>query len=178
MAAALGASLLPALAATRPDLTPLLKREVRTLGGGRRLPYRDSLVVAQLVVTFAFIVTAVLCNRTLARSFDPPLGFAPERLLAVALYRTDDGPRDAVGAFDDLLERVRRIPEVRQATLAWTPPALSASSVRVSTPEAPGDLVPAARNAVRPEYFGVSGARLLRGRLFDDADWRLERRWR
>ena len=44
-----------------------------------------------------------------------------------------------------------------------------------STPEAPGDLVPAARNAVRPEYFGVSGARLLRGRLFDDADWRLER---
>jgi predicted permease len=173
--AALGASLLPALAASRPDLSPLLKREVRTVGGGRRLPYRDSLVVAQLVVTFAFVVTAVLCNRTLARSLSSPLGFAPERLLAVALYRTDREPGDAVAKFDDLLERVRRMPDVRQATLAWTPPALSATSVRVRTPENPGDVVPAARNAVRPEYFGVSGARLLRGRLFDDADWRLER---
>jgi predicted permease len=173
--AAIGASLLPALAATRPNLSPLLKREVRTLGGRRRLPYRDSLVVAQLVVTFAFVVTAVLCNRTLGGRLDTPLGFAPERVLAVSLYRVDDGPSDAVSAFDDLLEDVRRMPDVRQATLAWPAPALPAAGTRVHAAETPGDVVPAAHNAVRPEYFELSGGRLLRGRLFDDADWRLGR---
>jgi putative ABC transport system permease protein len=173
--AAIAASLLPALAASRPDLSPLLKGQVRSSPGHRRLPYRDFLVVAQLVVTFAFVVTAVLCNRTLARGLQPSLGFAPERLLAVALYRGDVKPSEAATTFDSLLERVRQIPEAQQATLAETAPATPAATTLVRTPEMPGDVAPAARNAVRPEYFDLSGARLARGRLFDDADVRLDR---
>lgn len=173
--AAIGASLLPALAASRPDLSPLLKREVRTLGGKRRLPYRDSLVVAQLVVTFAFVVTAVLCNRTLAGGLRAPLGFAPDRMLAVSLYRVDGEPKDGAAAFDTLLDDVRRIPDVRQATLAWMAPGLPAPGTRVHAPETPDVVVAAAHNAVGPGYFGLSGARVLRGRLFDDGDWRIER---
>jgi putative ABC transport system permease protein len=174
--AALAASLLPALAASRPDLSPLLKGHARGARGRNRMPYRDTLVVAQLVVTFAFVVTAVLCNRTMARSLRPSLGFAPERLLAIALYRVDPGGTDAPPGFDRLLEQVRRMPEARQATLAGTAPAVPAAPIRVRTPEAPGDMAPAAWNAVRTEYFDVSGARPIRGRLFEPADVNLESR--
>jgi hypothetical protein len=54
--------------------------------------------------------------------------------------------------------------------------------VRVRLPEGPDEEIPsqgsggtpATQNAVRPEYFALSGARLLRGRFLDDADVRLE----
>ncbi len=172
--AALGASLLPALAATRPDLSPLLKGGSGS-PGKRRLPYRDTLVVAQLVVTFAFIVTAVLCNRTLAGRLDPALGFPAERLLTVGLHRTSGPANDATADYEALLDRVRRIPAVREATLAWTPPAWPAAAARVRSSEAPPDgAVTAGQNAVGASYLALSGARVVRGRFFDEADVRLD----
>jgi predicted permease len=172
--AALGASLLPALAATRPDLSPLLKGGSGS-PGKRRIPYRDGLVVAQLAVTFAFVVTAVLCNRTLAGRLDAALGFDAERVLSVGVYRASAAGTHASAAYQDLLDRVRAIPAVREATLSSTPPAWPAAPAPIRTLETPDEVVAAARNAVGAEYLAVSGARVLRGRFFDEADVRLER---
>jgi predicted permease len=167
--AAIGASLLPALAATRPDLSPLLKGGGWSTVGGRRLPYRESLVVAQLVVTFAFLVTAVLCSRSFSRSLDTPLGFDPERLAFATLYRSGPEPR-----FEEVLEKVRQLPGVQGATLAWAPPAVPPEAAQVRVPERADDGLPAAQNGVRPEYFALSEARLLRGRFLEEADVRLD----
>jgi hypothetical protein len=116
----------------------------------------------------------VLCNRTLAGRLDPALGFPAERVLSVGLYRTNGPAPDASAGYDELLDRVRRIPAVHEATLAWTPPAWPAAAARVRTPEAPHDAVAAAQNAVGAEYLALSGGRVIRGRFLDAADVRLD----
>jgi putative ABC transport system permease protein len=175
--AALVSSLLPALAASRHDVSALLKREPGTRPAGRwPLSSRDLLVVAQLVVTFAFLVTSVLCTRTFRSGLSMPLGFAPERLLA-ATVRGPEGPRQAQGpVFDAFLERVRRIPGVTAATIAQAPPAMPGPRLSVRDAGAlDGAAQSVACNRVRPEYLSLAGLRLLEGRFLDETDVRAGR---
>jgi putative ABC transport system permease protein len=175
--AALASSLLPALAASRRDLTALLKRETAGWSGGRwRVSSRDVLVVAQLVVTFSFLVTAVLCTRTFRAGVSVPLGFAPERLLAASVRWSGDGSQAPGPTFDALLERVRRIPGVTGATVAQALPATPGPRLSVRDAGAHGaDPATAACNRVRPEYMSMTGLRLLSGRFLDEADVRTGR---
>jgi putative ABC transport system permease protein len=173
-AAALGSSLLPARAAARRDLTILLKREA---GGpaGRfwRATSRDALVVAQLVVTFAFVVTASLCAQAFRDGVSVPLGFAPDRLLVGQVRVPAAGPT-ASQELDALLERVRQVPGVARATLAAVAPALPGPTraIRAANAPAGSDPYTAAFNGVRPEYQAMIGLRLLEGRFVEEADVR------
>ncbi len=175
--AALASSLLPALAASRRDLTALLKRETAAWSGGRwRVSSRDVLVVAQLVVTFSFLVTAILCTRTFRAGVSVPLGFAPERLLAATVRWSGDGSQAPGPMFDALLERVRRIPGVTGATVTEALPATPGPRLSVRDAGALGaDAATAAYNRVRPEYMSMTGLRLLEGRFLDEADVRTGR---
>ncbi len=175
--AALASSLLPALAASRRDLTALLKRETAVWSGGRwRVSSRDVLVVAQLVVTFSFLATAILCTRTFRAGVSVPLGFAPERLLAATVRWSGDGSQAPGPMFDALLERVRRLPGVTGATVTQALPATPGPRLSVRDAGAHGaDAATAAYNRVRPEYMSMTGLRLLEGRFLDEADVRTGR---
>jgi len=174
--ATLAASLLPALAASRSDLTPLLKRETAGFGVARRVSRRDVLVVGQLVITFAFVVTAVLCSRSFSANLGAPLGFAPDRLLAVPVHSARfEEAAPLVADLEALLDRVRALPGVVRATLASSPPAVRGMEAPVRATDAAGEGVRAAAYRVRAEFFAIGGVRLLRGRLIDETDARFER---
>jgi len=179
VAAAVGSSLLPALAASRTDLASLLKREPAHWGGRRRLALRNVLVVAQLVVTFAFLTAASLCVQGIRQGVSAAFGFAPERLLAVTFFFGADARRNPGAFFEAVIADAQRIPGVKRATLAATAPGVEVLRMAARLP---GDDTGTARprevayNQVRPEYFEVAGTRILRGRLFDEHDVRSGRR--
>jgi predicted permease len=174
--ATLTASLLPALSASRSDLTPLLKRETAAFGRSRRVSRRDALVVGQLVVTFAFVVTAVLCSRSFSANLDAHLGFAPDRLLTLPVHPSRaTAPAAFADELEALLERVRALPGVERATLASSPPAVRSMEAPVRAAEAGGETVRAAAGMVRGVFFEMGGVRLLRGRLIDETDVRFDR---
>ena len=168
--AALASSLLPALAAVRTDVNAVLKRVPVAWGGGRRLRLRDALVVGQLVVTFGFLAAAAICVEGLRTGLRASFGFAPERVLTATLAIAPSA-RAHPGALTSALADVARLPGVARATLAIAPPGVEGARISVGRPDAPDWPVrEVAYNQVRPDYFALTGARLLRGRFLDDRD--------
>ena len=168
--AALASSLLPALAAVRADVNAVLKRAPVAWGRTRRVGLRDALVVGQLVVTFAFLAAAAICVDGIRTGLRASFGFAPERVLT-ATVAIAPSARAHPGAVTTALADVARLPGVARATLAIVAPGAEGPRVSVLRPDAPDR--PArevAFNQVRPDYFALTGARLLRGRFLDERD--------
>ncbi|MET0555956.1 MAG: ABC transporter permease [Vicinamibacteria bacterium] len=168
--AALASSLLPALAAVRADVNAVLKRAPVAWGRTRRFGLRDALVVGQLVVTFAFLSAAAICVDGIRAGLRASFGFAPERVLTANLALTSSA-RAHPGAVTAALADVARLPGVVRATLATVAPGLEGQRVPIERPDAPDrparDVV---LSQVRPDYFALTGARLLRGRFLDERD--------
>jgi predicted permease len=174
VATALGASLLPSLAATRTDLLSLLKRAPVHLGRRYRLAARDALVVAQLVVTFAFLAAASLCVQGIRQALSAPFGFMPEHLLTVTFFLGPEARRSSGAFLDAAMAATSSIPGVKRVTLAAAAPGAESRIVaRLPGNQDGGSrLLQVLHNQVRPEFFEVTGARLRTGRFFDESDLR------
>src|SRR3989442_1386249 len=113
--------LIPALRATRLDLSPVLKStSVGTTGGlvHHRLPAGKLLVIAQVAVSLILLVAAWLFVHSLARLSEVNLGYNRENLL---LFRVDAAPSGYKGArilrlHQSLLEKFSALPGVPAAT--------------------------------------------------------------
>jgi len=175
--AAVAAGLMPALSASRPDLTAELRGDAAgTPRAGRRVTLRDGLVAGQIAVTLTLLVAAALLTRSLLASQKARVGFDPG---GIALVSTQlgmagyDEPR-ASALFAEALARVRALPGVQQAALAgqW-PFSINFSTHQVFVPDVqrPGDkTTPIQVTYVSPEYFETIGVPILQGRGFTDAD--------
>jgi len=171
--ATLASSLLPAWSAARQDLTPLLnERPIAWRAGRRRVGFRDVLVLGQLVVTFAFVASALVCARGLRRTASVAFGFDPERVLVATVVQPDLPP--SPGLLNRVTQRVSRVAGVRQVSLASAPPAVPGPTVPVRV-RGLEEEARALLNRVQPGYFEIIGSELLRGRLLDAVDVRLDR---
>src|SRR5689334_12887615 len=117
--------LAPAWWTSHFDLTEKLKATGRI--GGTRLTQRlrGSLVVAEVAMAAVLLVGAGLLVRSLLRLQAMPLGFAPENVITmqVSLPGSKYGERvQRVNFFDQLLERLRRVPGVIDAAATELPP--------------------------------------------------------
>jgi predicted permease len=119
---------------------------------------------------------AGLLVRTFIYSMRVDLGFQRKDLL-VADIPPPGGRTRAREFYRQLLERIRALPGVRQATLAMRPPLWSSEGGTAQGVEIPGrPLVPGETNqpvkfnVVDPNYFRTLGIPLLRGRDFDEHD--------
>jgi predicted permease len=137
---------------------------------------RKSLVVLQLVLSLTVIFAAGLLTQTLRSLQTVNLGFAPQKVIAMAVDPEANGQThaEATRTLDDLLQRVRVLPGVRTASLASsTPYGVSAISFSVQVPgyvvKGPGDDV-ADFNFITPGYFATLNQRFLRGRDFTASD--------
>jgi len=115
--------LVPALRATRLDLSPILKS---TAGGttgenaSRRLPATKVLVIAQVAISLILLVAAGLFVHSLSKLSEVNLGYKPENLL---LFQVDGAAGGYKGAANlrfqqELLDKFSAIPGVRAATLS------------------------------------------------------------
>src|SRR6202046_586768 len=165
--------LIPALRATRLDLSPILKSTMSGTTGenaSRRLPATKVLVIAQVAISLILLVAAGLFVHSLSKLSEVNLGYKPENLL---LFQVDGAAGGYKGPANlrfqqDLLEKFSAIPGVRAATLSSNGLfSHSESSDPISvdgyTPK-PGEEMHSRMDHVGPGYFSTVGIPVLIGR--------------
>jgi predicted permease len=168
--------LAPALQATRTELVPALKDAGAQVGRSRsRL--RAALVVAQVTLSLVLLVAAGLTARALARLRAANPGFEVEGGLVMSFDLGLQGYDEARGREFQrrLVERVRAVPGVREASLTdLLPLSLNYSSTNTyveGQPPARGANVPNPMAAsVGADYFSAMGIPLVAGRGVEERD--------
>jgi predicted permease len=169
----------PALRASRLDLSQSLTNVGRATTDSTRVRLREALIVAQLALATVLLVGAALLLQGFVRLQRVPLGFDPERVVTarVSLPRTGypDGAR-AGRFYDRLLTTLRE--SGRQTAVAVATSAPFGPGVRVTfRPPDRGQGSAAGRgneaaaeHIVSGDYFRVLGVPVLAGRAFNDLD--------
>jgi predicted permease len=169
--------LVPALQASRPDVLPALKDESNSEGPRVRwLNLRNALVVIQVALSLALLISTGLFLRTLGYARQIDLGFKPDRVLAASFNLRLQGYNEAKGRefYQRLVERLERMPGVQTASVTNLLPL---GFIWLSVPVVPEDReVPANERVfagnvcVGFKYFETIGTPLLRGRDFTAQD--------
>jgi predicted permease len=176
LVAAIACGLVPALQASNPNVIGVLKHDdpVSVCGRGQ---WRQALVVAQVAFSIVLIAGASVFIRALQKATSIERGFELANIEAAAidLGLANYTPETASRFVRDLVQRVRAVPGVEQASAAASLPTSDAAGLGPLThPEAaPGDRTSffhATSDAVEPGYFATLGIPLRAGRDFDRGD--------
>jgi predicted permease len=170
--------LVPALRATRIDLTPALKDGLLdSCRARRRWTLGRTLVASQLALGVFVICVAVLLGRSLYNLKTLDAGFRGDHVLLFTIdsYGTTvtEGRRGAI--YKEILDRLRSLPGVTSASVSRSVPVHTSGNARALA--MPGDLDKIMSrlvwlNMITPDYFKTFGIRLLRGRDFTEQDTR------
>jgi macrolide transport system ATP-binding/permease protein len=170
----IGAGLVPALQASKPDVTSALKDEGSTLG--RHLSQsrlRSALVVAQIAVCMALLVAAGLLVRNLQRVRTIDTGMNTRNVFSIAMKLKAAGAEKSDDARESelrrqLADRLRGTPGVVAVSEAHQQPLSGGmGNTAVSLVGPTGEYSTEARfNFVSPEYFEALSIQLKRGRTF------------
>jgi predicted permease len=168
----------PALRVGRTSLNDVLREAGRGLDKARsHHRIRGLLVAGQMAGSLMLLIVAGLFVRSLENAQRLYLGFESDHLLNVILdpheVGYDEGRTKTF--YRDLVERVRVLPGVKSASLAYSVPMGSysdASSVAAEDHPTPAGQQPplVSFNAVSPSYFETMKIQLLAGRSFTDLD--------
>jgi putative ABC transport system permease protein len=179
LASTLLAGLVPALLASRPELTEALGEGARTAGAGRHRRLRGLLVASEAAVAVVLLSGAGLLAQTFQNLRRLDLGFDPRHVLAFEL----SGPRNegmttahARAVRRDLLERIESLPGAESAAAVMIRPLWG--HVGLDWPfQAEGQSeVEAQRNpplnlqVVTPGFFRTMRLPVVAGRTFTDGD--------
>ena len=167
--------LVPAMQATRPDLTSELKNEGKSLGRSR-FDLRRALVAAQVAISLLLLIGAGLFVRSLQnlRSLDP--GFVRDSVLTVSVYPERSGYKGQRlrEFYEQLAEKARALPGSRAVSLAAITPLSGSRQTMFTAVEGyqrranESPLIDT--NAVSPGYFETLGIPILAGRDFRPED--------
>ena len=167
--------LAPALSATRVQLSQTLQAAARSASARSRMA--KSLVAMQIAVSTLLLVGTGLFLRTLYNLEHENVGYDPDHLIILRVDPIGAGYRgDAVGrSMEALLERIRVLPGVRQATFSenglfsGTDSGQDLKEVEGYTPGSHDDLE-ARFDQIGPGYFSSLGIPILLGREIDQRD--------
>src|SRR6266566_5086968 len=152
----------------------------RGSSGAQRQRARGILVIAQVALAVLLLAAAGLTLKSFWRSEQVPLGFNPHGVLTMSVALPPsryDSPEKIVRFYDQLLERVRRLPGVGAAAICnnepfdhhqWT----SSFHITGRPPDPPGQEPISEMAIVSPNYFRALGMPILRGRDFGPEDVR------
>ena len=155
----------------------------RGSSGAQRQRARAILVIAQVALAVLLLAAAGLTLKSFWRSQQVPLGFNPRGVLTMSIalppsrYPATAGPEKIVRFYDQLLERVRRLPGVNAAAICNNEPfdhhEWDSSFHITGTPPDPRGQEPISEMAiVSSDYFRALGMPILRGRDFGPEDVR------
>jgi predicted permease len=175
--AALLAGIVPALRASRADLTMVLNDQSRGSTSLRIGRLSRALVLVEMALSFGLLVTAALAVRSIVSLSRLDVGFAIRDVWIARLALPDEDYPDADRReqfASRLLERLSAIPGVERASLATNSP-LGAPNYGLVVPGTAGDereRPNAWGVTVSPDYFRVLRVDLRAGRGFDARDRR------
>jgi putative ABC transport system permease protein len=150
----------------------------RGSSGAQRQRARAILVIAQVALAVLLLAAAGLTLKSFWRSQQVPLGFNPRGVLTMSIALPPsryDSREKIVRFYDQLLERVRRLPGVSAAAICNNEPFDhhqwdSSFHVTGTPPDPPGQEPISEMAIVSPDYFRALGMPILRGRDFGPED--------
>jgi putative ABC transport system permease protein len=172
--------LLPALRASRPDLSDTLKEGGRAVSSSpRRNRMRAALVAGEMAVAMMLLIGAGLLIRSFIRLEHVTPGFEPDRILSMRIGLSDPRYKKdlkvASAGLDEILHRIAQVPGVVSTGSIQFPPLgglLPATGFWVAgrpTPN-PSEAPVTGVSIVTPGYFPTMAIPLISGRLFTDRD--------
>ncbi|MGA2269920.1 MAG: ABC transporter permease [Bryobacteraceae bacterium] len=169
--------LAPAWQALKVDLWSTLKEGAGSVGGSRgSVRLRKSLVTAQVAFSFLLVAGALLFVKTLLNLKEMNSGFRNiDNLVTFQIDPARGGyslPR-LKAFYQQVLENVRSLPEVRSAGYAWVPVLSGREAdwdVLVEGARAEDRETQAYVNGLSPGYWRTMGVPFVEGRDFEDGD--------
>jgi putative ABC transport system permease protein len=186
VATGLAFGLIPALSlrqGSKQNLASALKEESgrSTAGGKNRI--RGLLVVTQVAISFALLITAGLMLRSFIKLQQVNAGYNPEKVLVLRMstnWSKLTTQTQLAEFFRRIVELAQQQPGVQNASVSSTYPLNAASITRGPNnisiqleghPPREGELAPQVDpRAISPDYFRTIGTTLVKGRMFTDAD--------
>jgi predicted permease len=178
--------LIPALQASRPELTSSLKEGSQGAGsGGRSQRFRSLLVITELALSLVLMIGAGLLLRSFARLLEVTPGFDPSHVLTARIWLPVPNnpemdpyrpPAKRVAFMQEVLRRVSALPGVQYAAIGTgnSVPLVGqhnkAPFVLEERAEEDAKLPRAEVSAVSADYFRALGAPLVRGRFLAASD--------
>ena len=168
--------LAPALRAPTRDLELILRAGARTVAGSSRRLH-SGFVISEIALAVVLLVAAGILGQTLLRlsSLDP--GIDTRNLLITRTALSPSvlaNPARIPAAWQELLDRIRRVPGVQSATMVDTVPLREGNNqigywTSAAVPEK-HQMPLALSSSVTPDYLKVMGIPLRQGRFFDEHD--------
>lgn len=168
--------LVPALQATRPNLSDALKDGRAASGSARGGVFRSGLVVIEVALSVVLLVSAGLTIRSFLALQNLDFGFQPDNVVTadVVLPRSRYATLERRNQFaQELLERVARLPGVQSAQIGngGAPFGGPQSGYEING-QAGAESQRMTVNLVSPDYLKTMGITLRRGRMIDADDVR------
>ena len=170
--------LAPALQASKPDPSNMLKETGRGVGQGGRNRMRSVLIVSEVALSLMLLVGAGLLINSFWRLLQTDAGFDPNGVLAmdIPLNRaTYTKPEQQAAAFQQLIARMKAVPGVRDVSVVSNVPLTDLDielsfNIEGRAPYKPGEEVSADYTVAGSDYFRTMNIAVLRGRPFTDHD--------
>ncbi|HWY46141.1 MAG TPA: ABC transporter permease [Bryobacteraceae bacterium] len=180
LVASLGSGLLfglaPALRAPARELEQTLRAGARTLAGSSHRLH-SGFVISEIALAVVLLVSAGILGRTLVRlsSLDPGINIHNVLTTRVALSPATLASAGQIrAAWQQILDRARRLPEVQSVALADIVPMRegedSVGYWATTVPPPPNQEPIALASSVTPDYLKVMGIPLRHGRFFNEQD--------
>jgi putative ABC transport system permease protein len=178
--------LVPALQASRPDLTISLKEGGQAAGfGARSQRFRSALVISEIALSLVLMIAAGLLLRSFGRLLAVDAGFDPRQVLLARIWLPVPNnpeldpyrpPAKRAAFVQEVLRRARSLPGVQYAAIGGGNGvpligphfngAFTLEDNAVSDAAQPTTQI----SSVSADYFRALGTPLVRGRFFTDGD--------
>ena len=168
--------LVPAIQASRTNLSSAMKEKTRTRGGPLRFSLSSLMVVMQVGLSMVLLTGAGLFARSLLKLQSEDVGFNRENVLLLGIdpRLANYKPNELAALYQQIIERVGSVPQVRNVSMATYAPMSGTS--RISSIQVPGYTPQPGEDLVvqdvltGPKYAETLGIPLLRGREIELRD--------
>jgi predicted permease len=168
--------LVPAVQASRTNLSAAMKEKNRLRAGLMRLSPSSLMVVMQVGLSMVLLTGGGLFARSLMKLQGEDLGFDRNNVLLLGIDPRLAGykPTELATLYQQIVERLSSLPQVRSVSIATYSPLSGtrrSSSIQVTgyTPQ-PGENMDTQDILVAPKYVETLGMPLLRGRDINERD--------
>jgi putative ABC transport system permease protein len=168
--------LLPALQASKTNLSVTLKEGGRDAAGLLRRRLRGLLVVGEVALAFVLLIGAGLLIRSFARLTEVDPGFDPRGVLTMDIILPFAKYRDgrSIAFFQQTLERVRALPGAEAAATVSSLPLSGAPGSLIfgieGRPSPTEQSFNAGMRIISPDFFKTFRVPLIKGRLLAESD--------
>ncbi|WP_263356950.1 ABC transporter permease [Acidicapsa ligni] len=167
----------PAIGSSRADLRTSLQGAARGVSAGRQQRrLRSVLLASEIGLAVLLLTGAGLLIRSFAHVLQNGTGFDPRQCLTAKVQRNfSEDPKKTRAFAQQILPRLNALPGVHAAAIGSLLPLEHNYRNRTLAfgdgPPLPVGQRPGASSiSISPEYFAVTGTRLLQGRTFTDQD--------